>query len=250
MLPRGVLLFTIMSALAFAGPAAAEDTVTRETLQSGGQSRSYFLYVPDTVEAGSEVPLLILLHGSKRDGKTVVDPWKAIAKRERLILAGPNATNPVEWHLENDSPYFIADLVTEIGRRHRIDSRRVYLFGHSAGAVYGLMLAVLESEYFAAVGVHAGALAADMWSYIDMADRKIPIGIWVGTKDPFFPVDAVRATKTALEAKALPVHLRTIPNHTHNYYSRAAEVNGEIWQFFSKHRLSSDPTFKHYDLSR
>ena len=48
-----VALFTCMGALAFAGPVAAQDTVTRETLQSGGQSRSYFLYVPATIEAGT-----------------------------------------------------------------------------------------------------------------------------------------------------------------------------------------------------
>ena len=37
----------------------------------------------------------------------------------------------------------------------------MYLFGHSAGAGQALYLSLLESEYFAATAVHAGALRTE-----------------------------------------------------------------------------------------
>jgi poly(3-hydroxybutyrate) depolymerase len=243
MLVRSVLL-----CIAVAIPTVVQDKVTRETFSSSGATREYYLYVPPARDQAAEAPLLILLHGSGRDGKTLVDPWKDLAKKEGIILAGPNATNRQEWELRKDGPYFIADLVDAIRVGHRIDLRRIYLFGHSAGAIQGLMLGLLESEYFAAVAVHAGALPPTSFDLIGMADRKIPFAIWVGTNDSFFPVRDVEATKAVMEAKGLTVALKTITNHTHNYYQRSGEINEEAWAFLKDRKLERNPKFKEYDM--
>ncbi len=42
--------------------------------------------------------------------------------------------------------------------KYPINPRRVYLFGHSAGAIFALHMSLMESQYFAAAAVHAGAL--------------------------------------------------------------------------------------------
>jgi poly(3-hydroxybutyrate) depolymerase len=229
-------------------PAGAADKVTLETMTSGGKSREYFMYVPGTLKADAAAPLLVLLHGSGRDGRTLVDPWTKLARQEGIILIGPNSTDRSGWDFQMDGPYFIAALLDAVRSSQRIDLKRIYLFGHSAGAIQGLMLGLLESEYFAAVAVHAGALPKSSWDLIDMADRKIPFGIWVGTADKLFPMAAVEATRTAFEQKGLSVLFRPIKNHTHNYYQRADEINREAWTFLKDHRLAQNPKFKEYDL--
>ena len=236
--------------LALAGPFAAADKVTRETMTSDGKAREYFLFVPDSLKPDVEAPLLVLLHGSGRDGKTLVDPWMKLARQEGIILAGPNSTDKAEWELKKDGPYFIADLVDVVRSNHKVDLKRVYLFGHSAGAIHGLMLGMIESEYFAAVAVHAGALRESSGDaeIIDMADRKIPIGIWVGNNDRLFPMPVVEATKAALDKRGFSVLFRPINNHTHNYYQRSGEINAEAWEFLKQHRLTQNPKFKEYDL--
>lgn len=228
--------------------AAAQDKVTRETMTSGGKTRDYFLYVPSTLTPDAEAPLLMLLHGSGRDGKSLVDPWKDLAKKEGIILVGPNSTDRAQWDMRQDGPYFIADLVDVVRSRHKVDLKRLYLFGHSAGAIQGLMLGLLESEYFAAIAVHAGALPKTSFDIIDMHDRKIPFGIWVGTNDNLFPIAAVEATKVAMEQKGLSVLFKPIKNHTHNYYQRSGDVNAEAWAFLKEHRLTQNPRFKEYEL--
>lgn len=242
------MLRCLLLVAAIAAPLIADDTITRETMTSGGTSRQYFKYVPDTLKPDAEAPLLVLLHGSGRDGKSLADPWKNLAKKEGIILAAPNSTDSAAWHLKHDGPYLIADLVDVVRSHHTVDLKRIYLFGHSAGAIQGLMLGLLESEYFAAVAVHAGALPSSSFDLIAMADRKIPFGIWVGTRDPLFPLSAVEATKTAMEQKGLSVRLRPVQNHTHDYYRRAGEINAEAWAFLKEHRLAQNPKFKEYDL--
>jgi len=123
----------------------------------------------------------------------------------------------------------------------------LYLFGHSAGALHGLAMAVLESEYFAAVVVHAGTLPDSVLPFVGHAPRKTPIAIWVGTNDPLFPVHAVRATQTTLNKQGFAAVLTEIPGHTHNYYNRAPDINRQAWQFLAKQRLDDDPKYQRYE---
>jgi poly(3-hydroxybutyrate) depolymerase len=224
-----------------AGPKA-----TVEQFESAGK-RSYIQYVPERA-AGSEAPLLILLHGSGRDGRSPVEPWKDLADREGIVLAGLNATIRDGWDLRNDGPQVLKDLVDAVHGRTRVDQKRIYLFGHSAGAIQALMLGLLESEYFAGVAVHAGALPQESSSVIEMAERKIPMAMWVGSRDPFFPVDSVKAAQSALEAQGFAVRLRVINGHTHDYYGRSREINQDAWKFLLQQRLEHDPKFKEYVL--
>jgi poly(3-hydroxybutyrate) depolymerase len=227
---------------------AAEKTV-KETMTSGGASRTYYLFVPESAK-DKPSPLIILLHGSGRDGRILVDHWEPLAKKEGIVLAGPDATVRDGWGMRDDGPLFLRHLFEEIKGKHSIDQRRVYIFGHSAGAVHGLTMAILESEYFAAVAVHAGALAPDMMSFIPRAARKIPIAIWVGTNDRFFPPKAVRATRDALNQHGFNAELTEINGHTHNYYGRSPEINTSVWAFLKDKRLDRDPQYQDYVIFR
>jgi dienelactone hydrolase len=140
--------------------------------------------------------------------------------------------------------------VVSAGRELRsklpIDGRRIYLFGHSAGAVFALEMASLESEYFAAVAVHAGALESQYQNVFLYARRKTPIFMVVGTKDVFFLQPTVRGTRDALAARGFPVELVEIYNHTHDYYGRSGEINAMAWKFLSRHELPGDPKYTEY----
>jgi poly(3-hydroxybutyrate) depolymerase len=132
--------------------------------------------------------LIVTLHGSNRTGITLVEKWKDLAKKEGIIIAGPDATDLQGWGSPQDGPDFLRDLVETLKEKYAINSKRVYLFGHSAGAIFGLEMSLMESQYFAATAIHAGALSKDEMQLIDMAKRKIPISIQVGDSDNYFPL--------------------------------------------------------------
>jgi len=223
---------------------SADTDITKNLLTSNGKTRVYYLYVPPTVKTPS--PLIIMLHGSNRTGVTLVEKWKDYAKKEGIIIAGPDATNLQEWGSPQDGPDFLRDLVEELKSKYPVNPRRVYLFGHSAGATFALHMSLMESQYFAATAIHAGALAPDDMELIALAKRKIPISIQVGDSDELFPVEKVRKTRDALKEAGIPVDLIEIPNHDHWYYDKAPKFNQTAWEFLKKYELDKDPLYQKY----
>ena len=102
-----ILLITIL--VITASPALAKDDITKELMTSGGKTRVYYLYVPSTIKAGTPTPLIVTLHGSNRTGITLVEKWMDLAKKEGIIIAGPDATNLQGWGSPQDGPDFLRD---------------------------------------------------------------------------------------------------------------------------------------------
>ncbi len=107
----------------------------------------------------------------------------------------------------------------------------------------------MESQYFAATAVHAGALARDDADLMDSAKRKIPIFIQVGDSDQSFPLKVVRATRDALNAKGFAAELTEIPGHDHWYYDLAPKINLKAWEFLKSHELESDPVYRKFQFN-
>ena len=235
--------------LALAIPAAAAEKISKETFASQGVDRTFYKFVPDS-SVGKAAPVVVLLHGSGRDGRILVEHWQGLAKKEGIILAGPDATVRDGWGMREDGPVLFRDLVDALFAKHEIDNRRVYIFGHSAGAIHGIGMGIMESEYFAAVAAHAGVLPPSAAPHVMRAPRKIPMAIWVGTDDRLFPLPAVRATRDQLNERGYSVELTEIPRHTHDYYSRSSDINKAAWAFLKEKRLEKDPQYQHYIVSR
>ncbi len=220
--------------------------IEQRTVVSRGRKRTYALFVPDSVTPDKKAPLLVTVHGSTANGRSLVEVWKDTAAAEGFILAGPDATDNSRWASPQDGPLFLKDVVDDVAGRHAIDGRRVYLFGQSAGAVFALQMAVLESEYFAAAAIHAGAISSDYFSIFDAATRKIPLAIYIGTRDQFFPLEVVRATSEALKTRGFPLVYKEIPEHRHSYRDVSGQLNPEIWKFFSANPLPAEPRYTNY----
>lgn len=241
-----VFLFAAI-ALNFSLTASAS-SITKELIVSQGKTRAYYLFVPDKLSASKPVPLLVLLHGSNRNGLSLVEKWKDLASKEGIILAGPDSSNPAGWATPVDGPDFLHDLVEALKAKYPINPRRVYLFGHSAGASQAIYMSLHESQYFAATAIHAGALQEQEYAVIDLAKRKIPLAIWVGTVDQYFPLAVVRATRDAMNARGFDVQLTEMPGHDHWYYDLAPKINKEAWEFLKKYELTEDPQYTQYQF--
>jgi poly(3-hydroxybutyrate) depolymerase len=242
----------ILFAVVLLGQAASVSAakVTKETIVSEGKKRTYYLFVPDKLSASKPLPLIVLLHGSNHNGLSLMDKWKELAEKEEIILAGPDSSNSAGWATPADGPNFLRDLVEDLKAKYPVNPRRVYLFGHSAGAGHAIFMSLFESLYFAAAAVHAGALLPADYDSIDLAKRKIPLAIWAGTVDSLVPLLAVRATRDAMNARGFSVQLTEMAGHDHWYYDLAPKINKEAWEFLKKHELTEDPQYIQYNFSK
>ena len=133
-------------------------------------------------------------------------------------------------------------------REHAIDTRRIYLFGQSGGAVYALTLSVLESEFFAATAIHAGSWRERKeFETLRFAKRKIPIEIFIGSRDPYFTVKSVQETVAALQKAGHPARFTIIPRHDHDYADVALKINPVAWEFVQGVSLPANAKFQEYD---
>ncbi|MGB4057262.1 MAG: prolyl oligopeptidase family serine peptidase [Alphaproteobacteria bacterium] len=204
-------------------------------VQFNGQARTYQLYAPEG--APDPRPAILLLHGGKRNGVSLVEKWKDIADKNNVILIGPTASGSL-WSMETDSPEFLDAVIEDASRYYSIDPSRLYLFGHSSGGIQACYLVTRRSKKFAAAAVNAGMfLSYNDYSYVNRADRKIPMAFLTGTNDNIVPMDKVRATADVFAAGGHDTSLYIFDGHTHWYYDSASDINEKVWQFLSSYEL-------------
>ena len=226
--------------------ATAQAGLTRETIAN----HVVYVYAPAKLPADAPAPLLMLFHGSGRDGMSQINEWRKLADKEGIVLAAPNATESRQWSMTEDGPDLMRDIVAFAGKQNRIDSRRIYAFGHSAGAVFMLTTAPLESTFLAAVAVHAGEFSfAKESGLLKFAQRKVPLFIVIGTRDQFFSVESVRKTRDAFASEGFPIEIREMAGHDHNYYSSSREINDMVWKFLSPKHLDTDAHFNAFKIT-
>jgi poly(3-hydroxybutyrate) depolymerase len=242
--------YLICLALCLAPAAHAANAITKETLKIDRGSRIYYMFAPDTL--GSEpAPLVIALHGSGRDGRPLVDLFRDVAAKDRFIVVGPDATDRRGWQVPADGPAFLYFLIEAVKAKHAIDGRRVYLFGHSAGAGFALVMGLMESEYFAGVAVHSAALQHQGREQLLSAPRKLPIAMFHGTRDTVIPMATGREGRDALLASGFPVDFRELAGYEHNtIYTRGDTIVRPAWDFLKTKALDEDPHYQVYSYQK
>jgi polyhydroxybutyrate depolymerase len=177
-------------------------------LDVAGTPRQVILDVPDSVQPGRPVPLLLDFHGFGHSGAGVwnVSGFKALAARDGFITAYPEGL-PVELHLRgedvtgpgwqmyaiagNRDLAFTAALLDQLERDYCVDRRRIYSTGFSNGAFFSQLLACAMADRIAAVApVSGGTLRVDC-----APTRPVPILIQHGSEDELIPVSMGRESR-------------------------------------------------------
>jgi predicted peptidase len=203
-------------------------------LPCAGVKTRYLLYDPDEKRS---LPAILLLHGAGDQAGDFLGAWKAFSKKQDVILIAPEL--PRDLKFEDLAPAVFRCLVDDAKTKVSVDSDRVYVFGNSMGGYLAYDAAMFDSEYFAAVAVHAMGIAEEYRGIVNRANRKIPIAIYIGDEDRLVPVVEVRATRDLLEKSGFPVHYVEIKGHDHNFYAISGRVSQDAWKFLSEQRLAN-----------
>jgi poly(hydroxyalkanoate) depolymerase family esterase len=154
-----------------AGRTSEGAWVSGAHLGSAG-GRSYDVYVPPGLRRRTPAPLVVLLHGCGQTAADFVEATRftATADRNGILLVLPHQQtrhHPQRcwrWyeaaHQQRGAgePDVIAGIVAQVTAeetRWRVDPRRVYVAGLSAGGAMALTLAATYPDVFAAAGVHS-----------------------------------------------------------------------------------------------
>jgi poly(hydroxyalkanoate) depolymerase family esterase len=174
---------TMIAAPAAAG-AAAESPDPGKTkalvFGSGESAYSYLVYVPTAYNRSDPTPLVVMTHGCQTTAEEQLHAtrYNGVAEREGFIVLYPDTTaghaaqpgplrncwrffDPNSWHRDSGDAGAIAGMTRAVMERWRVDARRVYMVGISAG---GFMTSIMSAAYpdlFAATAVVAAGAYAD-----------------------------------------------------------------------------------------
>lgn len=154
-----------------ASPPAAQIPygTSHGSLHHQGQERTYRLYVPRSVEAEPRLPLVVALHGGLGSGDQFAEnsQFEALAESEGFAVVFPDGMDRT-WNAGTccggaarnavDDVDFLASLVASLRERLPIGDERVFVTGHSNGAMMAFRLACERSDLVAAVAPVAGSL--------------------------------------------------------------------------------------------
>jgi polyhydroxybutyrate depolymerase len=162
-----------------------------------GKSREYILYIPDSYDGVSTIPLVLNFHGfgeSASDFMKNAD-MRTVSESNTFILVYPQGSclnGSSHWNAcpiggdnksDADDFGFVESIISEISSQYNLDLDRVYAAGYSNGGMMAYGLANYKSDLIAAVASVSGV----MLDCIGSTSYPKPVVHLHGTSDNVIP---------------------------------------------------------------
>jgi len=118
---------------------APENKYTIESFQFSSNIRQYHIFQGTNDKSR---PIMVLLHGSQRNGAAMLDMWEGEARKNDLILLAPDSAVKRGWSLRNDPASFLNSMIAHAREKYGFSGSDVFLFGHSSGAIHATYMSI------------------------------------------------------------------------------------------------------------
>lgn len=248
------------------------------TITVAGESRAYWLYVPNNVK--TEAPLVLSLHGAGGQCTDKAPFSTSVADKEGCIvvypqgkpttfpgLGGMQANGWSSYGEENFDTDFLKAIVEDVASKYTIDRKRLYCCGFSNGGMMTYVMANVCSDQFAAFAAISGYPINEFHLHHTSA-RPVPFLHIHGKNDDFVkyslvpnvidnmvarnganPVPVVttksgKYTKNVYEAGegGFPIIFYEVDGMGHEPFTSNTEDNSSaqtMWNFFKQYTLDS-----------
>ena len=170
-----------------------------QTLVHDGIDREYIIYIPNSYDGTSAVPLLFNFHGFGGSASQFINDadMRAEAEANSFILVyhqgsclnGASHWNPCPIDGDNkstaDDVGFVEAMISEISSQYNLDMERIYAAGYSNGGMMAYGLANYKSDLIAAVASVSGS----MLDCLGDTSHPMPVVHLHGTSDGVIPYD-------------------------------------------------------------
>lgn len=180
----------------------------RFTTVIDGDTREYYVHVPQKYGKNTKVPVVFMLHGTSGNGLKFygISGWKELGETENIITVFPsswrhciveqgNRKVTTKWNVfpgtfeyckgetPKDDIKFLNTVIDELESKFNINKQMIYFVGFSNGGQMTARVGIEMSDRVAAVVSASGMLSA---STPTKPKRLIPNLFQLGTDDPLF----------------------------------------------------------------
>jgi len=189
----------------------ASDAV-RVPLPFANVRRSYLFVAPSHPK--NPAPLVILLHGWTSSARDILEStgFDRYAQSQGWVLVAPDGVN-AGWNAGfidlsgkgMDDVAFVDKVIDDVSARAAVDPRRIYVVGHSNGAMLTYAIGARLSTRIAAIVVVSGTLGVidrGKWRVAPKPASPVDVLILHGKRDPIVAYD--RSDKALLVGLSAP----------------------------------------------
>jgi predicted peptidase len=219
-------------------------------LAEANEIMPYRVYVPKSYNGTKAFPLVVALHGLGGTEDSMFDSYSrripALAEERGYIVVAPlgyrvdgfygslvvSGNDPTGRRRSELSEKDVMEVLRHTREQYKIDSARIYLMGHSMGAIGTWAIAAKYPEVWAAVGPIAGLGSPATVERM----RHIPQFVVHGDKDPTVNVNGSRNMVTEMKKLGVTVTYVEVPGGNHS--DIAVPNLPAMFDFFDSHRKS------------
>ena len=210
-----------------------------------GELQPFRIYVPENWQRERPLPAVVALHGATGDENTYFDRYldlrtgqnlfKKLARAKGYLLASPHGRGPFGMYT-GDSETDVLEMLDRVQALFPIESRAIFLTGHSMGGMGTWYIGFRHADRFAALAPVAGRLA-DSAAPLLVNDPNKPVFFAAGLNDVI-----VTPAKTADWARIAREHLtrfeyREYPKDDH--FGIGLSSMPDIFDFFDRERVQA-----------
>jgi len=183
----------------------AQQTINYSILVDSVQ-REFILYVPDSYNENTSVPLVFSFHGLGGNAQVQMEDhdFRPVADTAGFIVAyplGEPVVGPARgWNFGNESlpddVLFTSEMIDTIAADFNINLERVYACGMSFGGFFSVFLAGQLSDKIAAIASVAGTVLNNVPDSLISPNRPISFLEIHGTNDTNVPYNGNQAAKS------------------------------------------------------
>jgi poly(3-hydroxybutyrate) depolymerase len=212
------------------------------------------MYVPTAYSSSRAFPLIIALHGLGGTEDSFFEAYgkklPELAEQHGYIVAAPLGfrvdgqygwgignppADPKTETLQRLSEEDVMEVLAQAKKLYNVDPNRIYLMGHSMGAIGTWKIAAKYPEIWAALGAFSGQGNPSTVEKM----RSIPEFVVHGDADPTVNVAGSRTMVAAMKPLNVDVTYIEVPGGNHG---SVVEPNfAGMFQFFDAHRKSATP---------
>jgi poly(3-hydroxybutyrate) depolymerase len=217
-------------------------------LQAAGEVMPYRMYVPTAYNGSRAFPLIVALHGlggtedsffdnydrrfpklAEQHGYIVVSPLGYRVDGSYGWGVGDPPSDPATRRLQEYSELDVMQVLQLVRQQYKIDEKRIYMAGHSMGAIGAWKIAAKHPDIWAAIAPFAGTGQPATLERI----KHIPQLVVHGDRDPTVSVAGSRAM--VQKARELGIEVKYIEVQGGNHSDIVVPNLPAAFEFFDRH---------------